>query len=81
MSEAKSTAPARIVRTPGTCGGMPRLDGHRLSVEWYSQLRAIYGAGANDRILREWEYLREDQVQAMSKFYDENPEWWEASDE
>jgi uncharacterized protein (DUF433 family) len=33
---------ARIVSTPGTCGGKPRIDGHRISVEdvavWHERM-------------------------------------------
>ena len=34
-SEPRPPAPdrVRIVSTPGTCGGRPRLDGHRITVE------------------------------------------------
>jgi uncharacterized protein (DUF433 family) len=28
-----SPVPVRIVTTPGTCGGKPRIDGHRIKVE------------------------------------------------
>jgi uncharacterized protein (DUF433 family) len=28
-----ATAYARIVQTPGTCGGRPRIDGHRIRVQ------------------------------------------------
>ena len=32
----------RIVRTPGVCGGRPRIDGHRITVEhvavWHEQM-------------------------------------------
>lgn len=74
-TEEKSTAPARIVRTPGTCGGRPRLEGHRLCLTWYAAQRAIYGDSTNQHILTEgWAYLRADQVQAMSDFYDANRE-------
>lgn len=75
MSETieQSSAPARIVCTPGTCGGRPRLDGHRLDVDWYGEIRQLYGAGANAYILRNWPYLRDKQVQCMSDFYDAQP--------
>jgi uncharacterized protein (DUF433 family) len=33
---------ARIVSTPGTCGGRPRIDGHRITVEdvaiWHERM-------------------------------------------
>lgn len=70
----KSTHPARIVSTPGTCGGRPRLYGHRLDVDWYRDMRHQYGVQANSYILRQWPYLTESQVQCMSDFYDLQPE-------
>src|SRR5437879_5558723 len=44
-SEARQAPPAdrvRIVSTPGTCGGRPRIDGHRITVEdiaiWHERM-------------------------------------------
>jgi uncharacterized protein (DUF433 family) len=44
-SEAMSSQPrnrVRIVSTPGTCGGRPRIDGHRITVEdvaiWHERM-------------------------------------------
>jgi uncharacterized protein (DUF433 family) len=44
-SETASIPPAdrvRIVSTPGTCGGRPRIDGHRITVEdvaiWHERM-------------------------------------------
>ncbi len=31
--ESNTLSEARIVSTPGTCGGKPRIDGHRIKVE------------------------------------------------
>jgi uncharacterized protein (DUF433 family) len=31
--QAETLEMPRIVRTPGTCGGKPRIDGHRIKVE------------------------------------------------
>jgi uncharacterized protein (DUF433 family) len=40
--ETETLAMPRIVRTPGVCGGKPRLDGHRITVEhiavWHEQM-------------------------------------------
>lgn len=69
----KSTAEARIISTPGTCGGRPRLAGHRLDVDWYREIRLEYGTGTHSYIKRNWPYLRDDQIQCMSDFYDEQP--------
>src|SRR5262249_1973641 len=32
-TEPSPPEPARIVSTPGMCGGKPRIDGHRIKVE------------------------------------------------
>lgn len=44
-SEATNSPPrdrVRIVSTPGTCGGRPRIDGHRITVEdiaiWHERM-------------------------------------------
>lgn len=75
MSDEPSTAPAKIVETPGTCGGRPRLDGHRLDVVWYGSIRHYHGEAAHDEIRRGWPYLRDDQLEALREFYDSHPEW------
>lgn len=33
VPQTQILATPRIVRTPGTCGGKPRIDGHRIKVE------------------------------------------------
>lgn len=63
--------PAAIVSTPGTCGGRPRLFGHRLTIDWYASLRNAHGkAGAHKEIRKGWDYLREDQIRALSDCYE-----------
>ena len=40
--ETETLAMPRIVRTPGVCGGKPRIDGHRITVEhiavWHEKM-------------------------------------------
>ena len=39
---ATKTLDQRIVKTPGICGGKPRIDGHRITIQnvaiWYDRL-------------------------------------------
>lgn len=72
-----SQAAARIVETPGTCGGRPRLDGHRLDMAWYAGNRREFGDKTAEYIKENWPYLRDDQIQALSDYYDAHPEWHE----
>jgi len=77
-----SDSPARIVETPGTCGGRPRLEGHRLDIAWYASIRRHHGPDTANQIRQGWPYLRDDQIQALSDYYDAHPEWHqEAADE
>jgi len=59
-----------IVETPGTCGGRPRIEGRRITVEniviWYERL----GLGA-DEICSEYN-LTLGQVHAALAYYFEN---------
>lgn len=58
---------AKIVKTPGTCGGRPRLDGHRLTVDHFVGLRK---AGVMDaEILQDWDYLTQAQLDAVWAYY------------
>ena len=54
---------AKIVQTPGTLSGRPRLDGHRIAVSdiWLSYLRALEDL-AVPIIRRDFPQLTEDQV-------------------
>lgn len=68
-----STAEAKIVRTPGICGGRPRLFGHRLDVNWYKRIRASEGDKAAQFIRLNWPYLREDQIRCIADYCDASP--------
>ena len=54
---------AKIVKTPGTLSGRPRIDGHRIAVSdiWLSYLRALEDL-AVPMIRRDFPYLTEEQV-------------------
>ena len=69
MSNSGSIADL-IVETPGTCGGRPRIEGHRITVEnivvWYERM----GLGA-DEICSEYN-LTLGQVHAALAYYFEN---------
>ena len=54
---------AKIVQTPGTLSGRPRIDGHRIAVSdiWLSYLRALEDL-AVPMIRRDFPHLTEEQV-------------------
>jgi uncharacterized protein (DUF433 family) len=63
-----SEAEPRIVITPGTCGGKPRLAGHRIKVAdvaiWYERM------GMNpDEIVSTWPSLTLSDVHAALAYY------------
>jgi uncharacterized protein (DUF433 family) len=73
-SEAMSDPPrdrVRIVSTPGTCGGRPRIDGHRITVEdvaiWHERMGM-----SPDEIVSSYPTITLSDVQAAIAWYDEN---------
>jgi uncharacterized protein (DUF433 family) len=58
----------RIVTTPGTCGGKPRIDGHRVKVAdvavWYERMGL-----SPDEIVSEWPSLTLSDVHAALAYY------------
>ena len=75
-TEATSDPPrdrVRIVSTPGTCGGRPRIDGHRITVEdvaiWHERM------GMNpDEIVSSYPTITLSDVHAALAYYYENRE-------
>lgn len=66
-----------IVRTPGICGGRPRIAGRRLSVQ---KIALLYKRGLSPQeIAQEYEGLSLAQVHAALAYYYANPEEIEAS--
>lgn len=73
-SEAELVAPAdrvRIVSTPGTCGGRPRIDGHRVTVEDVAIWHERMGMGP-DEIVSAYPSLTLSDVHAALAYYYEN---------
>ena len=57
-----------IVRTPGTLGGRPRIDGTRISVATIA-LEVEHFGNSPKGIVEEWSYLTLPQVHAALAFY------------
>ena len=62
------TNPERIVVTPGTCGGKPRIAGHRVRVAdvavWHERMGLRL-----DEIVANWPSLTLDEVEAALEYY------------
>src|SRR3954451_12893578 len=73
-------APARvrIVSTPGTCGGKPRIDGHRITVEdvavWHERMGM-----SPDEIVTHYPTITLSDVHAALAYYYENREQVDAA--
>lgn len=72
----------RIVRTPGVCGGQPRIEGHRIRVRdivmWFEALRM-----SADEIADEYSLSLSDIYLALAYYHanqKELREEWEADD-
>lgn len=61
----------RIVRTPGTCGGKPRIDGHRIKVEQIAVCHERMGLSA-DEIVSQHPTITLGQVHAALAYYYEH---------
>src|SRR4051794_31953111 len=73
-AESKTPELARIVSTPGTCGGKPRIDGHRIKVEHIAVMYERMGK-TPDEIVTELPTISLAQVHAaLSYYYDHKPE-------
>jgi uncharacterized protein (DUF433 family) len=63
----------RIVSTPGTCGGRPRIDGHRITVEdvaiWHERIGM-----SPDEIVSAYPTITLSDVHAALAYYFENRE-------
>jgi uncharacterized protein (DUF433 family) len=78
MPDTATTVPpppdrVRIVSTPGTCGGKPRIDGHRITVEdvaiWHERMGM-----SPDEIVSAYPSLTLSDVHAALAYYFENRE-------
>ncbi len=63
----------RIVATPGTCGGRPRIDGHRITVEDVAIWRERMGMSP-DEIVSAYPSISLSDVHAALAYYYENRE-------
>lgn len=61
----------RIVRTPGTCGGKPRIDGHRIKVEHIAICHERMGMSP-DEIVTSHPTITLAQVHAALAYYYEH---------
>jgi len=61
----------RIVRTPGVCGGRPRVEGTRISVDVLAEAKA---SGVSDaQLLVDYPFLSAEDLAAAWIFVDNNP--------
>jgi uncharacterized protein (DUF433 family) len=58
----------RIVRTPGTCGGQPRIEGHRIKVAHVAICHERLGMSPED-LVRRYPSLTLAQVYAALAYY------------
>ncbi len=73
-ASAKTASEARIVSTPGTCGGKPRIDGHRIKVSHIAVMYERLGMSP-DEIVTELPTITLAQVHAaLSYYYDHKQE-------
>ncbi len=66
-----SPGPVRIVSTPGTCGGKPRIDGHRIKVEQITVCYERMGMSP-DEIVTSHPTISLAQVHAALSYYYEH---------
>ena len=67
-AQSKILEQARIVSTPGTCGGKPRIDGHRIKVEHIAVMYERMGMSP-DEIVTELPTITLAQVHAALAYY------------
>jgi uncharacterized protein (DUF433 family) len=61
----------RLVSTPGTCGGKPRIDGHRITVEHVAVWHERMGMSP-DEIVSAYPSITLSDVYAALAYYDEH---------
>jgi uncharacterized protein (DUF433 family) len=61
----------RIVITPGTCGGKPRLDGHRITVKHLVRDR-LCGGMSDEEIVSAYPGLTLADISAAFTYYDDH---------
>jgi uncharacterized protein (DUF433 family) len=73
VPETKILKTPHIVRTPGTCGGKPRIDGHRIKVEHIAVCYERMGMSP-DEIVSAHPTITLAQVHAALAYYFEHKE-------
>jgi uncharacterized protein (DUF433 family) len=64
----------RIVRTPGTCGGKPRIDGHRIKVEHVAICHERMGMSADDIVTSHPTVTLAQVYAALAYYYEHKDE-------
>jgi len=65
-----------IVRTPGVCGGVPRIDGTRITVDWVAG-QMIYAGRTVDEMVEDYAHVPLSSAQihaALAYYYDHQEE-------
>src|SRR5580700_4064117 len=71
ISPSETLETTHIVRTPGTCGGKPRIDGHRIKVEHIAICHERMGMSP-DEIVTSHPTITLAQVHAALAYYYEH---------
>lgn len=71
IPQTETLAIPRIVRTPGVCGGKPRIDGHRIKVEHVAICHERLGMSP-DEIVSDHPSINLAQVHAALAYYYEH---------
>jgi uncharacterized protein (DUF433 family) len=72
LSETQVLAINHIVKTPGICGGAPRIDGTRISVDWIVG-QMLYAGLSIEEMLDEYAHIPLSPAQiysALAYYYD-----------
>jgi uncharacterized protein (DUF433 family) len=63
-----------IVKTPGTMGGEPRLDGHRIRVRDIAAMRDVHGHSPEQIVELDYPHVSLAQVYAALAYYEDHRE-------
>jgi len=76
MNDTSILAITHIVQTPGICGGVPRIAGTRITIDWIVG-QMIYAGRTLDEMVAEYAHIPLTPAQlhaALSYFYDHQVE-------
>jgi len=68
IDHESNTTEARIVATPGTCGGKPRIDGHRIRVQDIVVLKERMGMTV-DEIVASYPSINSEKIESALQYY------------